>query len=95
MFDRRREHETHGWLERLPAPLTPTPAETQEALAYDAVPQAARDRHVGLPRLRQHPAEGGQEEEVEERSHKGAQHLGRERESKRVRERDTRRVRVR
>lgn len=55
-----------------PAGGRPTPAETQEALAYDAVPEASRHRHVGLPGLRQDPAERGQEEEVEEGSNQGA-----------------------
>lgn len=55
-----------------PAEGRPTPAETQEALAYDAVPEASRHRHVGLPGLRQNPAERGQEEEVEEGSNQGA-----------------------
>lgn len=50
----------------------PTPAQTQETLAYDAVPEAPRHRHVRLPRLRQNPAERGQEEEMKERCNQGA-----------------------
>lgn len=52
-----------------------TPAEAQEALADDAVAQAASDGHVGLPGFRQHPAEGREEEEVQESGHQGAHHL--------------------
>lgn len=53
----------------------PTPAQTQEPLADDAVPEASRHRHVGLPGLGQDPAEGGQEEEMEEGSDQSAQDL--------------------
>lgn len=55
-----------------PAGGRPTPAQTQEALAYDAVAQASCHRHVGLPGLGQNPAEGGQEEEVKEGRYQGA-----------------------
>lgn len=48
---------------------TLTPAQTQEAFADDAVSQAARNGHVGLPRLRQDPTERRQEEEMQERRH--------------------------
>ena len=53
----------------------PTPAQAQEALADDAVPEASRHRHVGLPGLRQDPAEGGQEEEMQEGGNQGAEDL--------------------
>lgn len=52
-----------------------TPAEAQEALADDAVAQTTSDSHVGLPSFCQHPAEGGEEEEVQESSHQSAHHL--------------------
>lgn len=55
-----------------PAGGGPTPAQTQEALANDAVPEATRHGHVGLPGLRQNPAEGGQEEEMQEGRNQGA-----------------------
>lgn len=55
-----------------PAGGRPTPAQTQEAFAYDAVAQASCHRHVGLPGLGQNPAEGGQEEEVKEGRYQGA-----------------------
>ena len=41
--------------------------QTQEAFAYDAVAEPSCHRHVGLPRLRQNPAERRQEEEMQER----------------------------
>lgn len=52
-----------------------TPAEAQEALADDAVAQTTSDSHVGLPSFRQHPAERGEEEEVQESGHQSAHHL--------------------
>lgn len=64
-----------------PVDWRPTPAETQETLAYDAVPEASRHRHVRLPRLRQNPAERGQEEEMKERCDHGAQDLEQQRDS--------------
>lgn len=54
-----------------------TPAEAQEALADDAVAQTTSDSHVGLPSFRQHPAERGEEEEVQEGGHQSAHHLSR------------------
>lgn len=45
-----------------------TPAEAQKALANESWPHFANDRQVGLPRLSQHPAEGRQEEEMQEGS---------------------------
>lgn len=56
-------------------PAVLTPAQAQEALADKAVPQAARHGHVGLPGLGQHPAEGRQEEKVQEGGHQRAHHL--------------------
>lgn len=45
-----------------------TPAEAQETLANQPRPHFANDGQVGLPRLCQHPAEGRQEEEMQEGS---------------------------
>lgn len=45
-----------------------TPAEAQKPLANESWPHFANDRQVGLPRLSQHPAEGRQEEEMQEGS---------------------------
>lgn len=58
-----------------PCPLTPSQAE--EALPDQACPDPADHRQVGLPGLRQHPAEGGEEEEVEEGGRHGAHALRR------------------
>lgn len=55
------------------AALTPTQA--QEALADDAVAQTTSDSHVGLPSFCQHPAERGEEKEVQESSYQSAHHL--------------------
>lgn len=65
-----------GQPHRPPAPAPLTPAQAEETLADEAVPEAAGHGHVGLPGLGEHPAEGGQEEEVEESSHQSAHHLG-------------------
>lgn len=65
-----------GQPRRPPAPAPLTPAQAKETLADEAVPEAAGHGHVGLPGLGEHPAEGGQEEEVEEGSHQRAHHLG-------------------
>lgn len=47
-----------------------TPSQAQEALPYEPRPNLPGHRHVGLPSLREDPAEGRQEEEVQEgRSH--------------------------
>lgn len=58
-----------------PAPLTP--AQAEEAFADEAVPEAACHGHVGLPGLGEHPAEGRQEEEMQEGGHQRAHHLDR------------------
>ena len=71
---RRRARSQRG----APPPAGPvalTPAQAQEALADEAVPEAARHGHVGLPGLGEHPAEGRQEEEVQEGGHQRAHHL--------------------
>lgn len=52
-----------------------TPAQAQEALADDAVAQTTGDSHVGLPRFCQHPAERGEEKEVQESGYESAHHL--------------------
>lgn len=52
-----------------------TPAQAQEALADDAVAQATSYGHVGLPSFCQHPAEGGEEKEVQESSDESTHHL--------------------
>lgn len=57
-----------------------TPAEAQETLANESGPHFANDGQVGLPRLSQHPAEGRQEEEMQEGGSHGTEALvGRER----------------
>lgn len=43
-----------------------TPAEAQKTLANESRSHFANDGQVGLPRLCQHPAEGRQEEEMQE-----------------------------
>lgn len=43
-----------------------TPAEAQKALANEPWPHFSNDSKVRLPRLGQHPAEGRQEEEMQE-----------------------------
>lgn len=53
-----------------------TPAEAQEAFADEPWPHFADDGQVGLPRLRQYPAEGRQEEEMQEGSGHSTQALG-------------------
>lgn len=58
-----------------------TPAQAQEALADDAVAQTTSDSHVGLPSFCQHPAERGEEKEVQEGSDKSAHHLWKEEKS--------------
>lgn len=55
-----------------------TPAQAEKALADEPAPEAASDGHVGLPGLGEHPAERGQEEEVQEGSHQRAYNLGRQ-----------------
>lgn len=45
-----------------------TPAEAQKALANEPRPHFANDGQVGLPCFCQHPAEGRQEEEMQESS---------------------------
>lgn len=52
-----------------------TPAEAEETLSYESGPHLPDDSQVGLPRLRQHPAEGRQEEEMQEGSGHSAQAL--------------------
>lgn len=52
-----------------------TPAQAQEALADDAVAQTTSDSHVGLPSFCQHPAERGEEKEVQESSYESAYDL--------------------
>lgn len=52
-----------------------TPAKAQEALADNAVAQTTSDSHVGLPSFCQHPAEGGEEKEVQEGGDQGAHDL--------------------
>lgn len=44
---------------------TLTPSQAEETFADESGPHLARDSHVGLPRLRQDPAERGQEKEVQ------------------------------
>lgn len=61
----------------IPAALL-TPAQAEKALADEPAPEAASDGHVGLPGLGEHPAERGQEEEVQEGSHQRAHNLGRQ-----------------
>lgn len=65
-----------------PSPPNPaallTPAQAEKALADEPAPEAASDGHVGLPGLGEHPAERGQEEEVQEGSHQRAHNLGRQ-----------------
>ncbi len=60
-------------LNRKTGALTPTQA--QEALADNAVAQTTSDSHVGLPSFSQHPAERGEEKEVQEGSYESAHHL--------------------
>lgn len=52
-----------------------TPSQAQEALANDAVAQTTSDSHVGLPSFGQHPAERGEEKEMQESGYKSAHHL--------------------
>lgn len=52
-----------------------TPAEAQETFADEPRPHFANDGQVGLPRLRQHPAEGCQKEEMQEGSGHSAEAL--------------------
>lgn len=54
-----------------------TPAEAQKSLANESWPHLSNDSQVGLPRLRQHPAEGRQEEEMQEGSGHSAEALKR------------------
>ena len=62
---RQKGGRREGWREQ-----ELTPAQTQEAFAYEAGSDLPGHRHVGLPRLGQDPAERRQEEEVEAcRSH--------------------------
>lgn len=53
-----------------PAACLLTPAQTQKALADEPGPDLSCHRHVGLPGLREDPAERCQEEEVQ----KGCRH---------------------
>lgn len=53
----------------------PTPAQAQEAFAYEACPHLANHSQVRLPRLCQYPAEGCQEEEMKECSSHSTQAL--------------------
>lgn len=53
----------------------PTPAQAQETLANEARPHLANHGQVGLPRLRQYPAERSQKEEVQKGSGHSAQSL--------------------
>lgn len=57
---------------------SPTPAQAQETLADEAGPHLADHGQVGLPRLRQYPAERGQKEEVQKGSSHSAQPLEKE-----------------
>lgn len=52
-----------------------TPAEAQETFADEPRPHFPNDGQVGLPRLRQDPAEGCQEEEMQEGGGHSAQAL--------------------
>lgn len=52
-----------------------TPAQAQETLPDYSVSKASHNSHVGLPCLCEHPAEGGQEEEVKKGSNQCADHL--------------------
>lgn len=52
-----------------------TPTQAQETLANETRPYLADHRQVGLPRLRQNPAEGGQEKEMQKGCGHGAQRL--------------------
>lgn len=67
-----------------------TPAEAQETLANQSWPHFANDGQVGLPRLCQYPAEGRQEEKMQEGSSHGTEALrmkwksGREKEIKQL-----------
>lgn len=54
-----------------------TPAEAEETLSYEPGPHLPNDSQVGLPRLRQYPAEGSQEEEMQEGSSHSAEALQR------------------
>lgn len=54
-----------------------TPAEAQETLANESRPHFADYSQVGLPCLSQHPAEGCQEEEMQEGSSHSAEALQR------------------
>ena len=70
----RKTHTSQLKLKKIHSKIL-TPAQAQEALADDAVAQTTSDSHVGLPSFCQHPAERGEEEEVEQGSYKSAHHL--------------------
>ena len=66
--------------DEVPGVRTLTPAEAQETLANEPRPHFADDGQVGLPRFCQHPAEGRQEEEMQERGGHSTEALEREEE---------------
>lgn len=68
---------------------TLTPAEAQKTLADESWPHFANDGQVGLPRLCQHPAEGRQEEEMQEGSGHSAEALQREENAEMERDKTT------
>lgn len=79
------------WVDRKPARKL-TPAEAQETFADEPWPHFANDGQVGLPCLRQHPAEGRQEEEMQKGSGDSAQALRREQKERGDDEKNCRRM---